>query len=159
MLPRDLKPEQFAGYPPEARKLVANYLGILQQLPLSFLPGLLRELVDYDFKFPAERKAREKELSSLSSLSSSQLREWFQGFAEIRLSSQLEDLDWARAPAQFVEQLSAHLWSTHQLDAFRNASNDYADRLRGSSTLGDPAGASSDSQAGDYRHRPGCNVV
>jgi hypothetical protein len=130
MLPRDLKPEQFAGYPPEARKLVANYLGILQQLPLSFLPGLLRELVDYDFKFPAERKAREKELSSLSSLSSSQLREWFQGFAEIRLSPQLEDLDWARAPAQFVEQLSAHLWSTHQLDAFRNASNDYADRLR-----------------------------
>jgi hypothetical protein len=130
MLPRDLKPEQFAGYPPEARKLVANYLGILQQLPLSFLPGLLRELVDYDFKFPAERKDREKELSSLSSLSSSQLREWFQGFAEIRLSPQLEDLDWARAPAQFVEQLSAHLWSTHQLDAFRNASNDYANRLR-----------------------------
>jgi hypothetical protein len=29
-----------------------------------------------------------------------------------------------------VEQLSAHLWSTHQLDAFRNASNEYADRFR-----------------------------
>ena len=40
MLPRDLKPEQFAGYPPEARKLVINYLGTLQQLPLSFVPSL-----------------------------------------------------------------------------------------------------------------------
>jgi hypothetical protein len=29
-----------------------------------------------------------------------------------------------------VEQLSAHLWSTHQLDAFREASIAYADRLR-----------------------------
>jgi len=130
MLPRDLKPEQFAGYPPEARKLAANYLGILQQLPLSFVPGLLRELIDYDFKFPEERKARERELASLSSLSSGQVKEWFQGFAQIQLSPRLEEFDWVKAPAKFVEQLSAHLWSTHQLDAFRKASNDYADRLR-----------------------------
>jgi len=130
MLPRDLKLEQFAGYPPEARKLVTNYLGVLQQLPPSFAPGLLRELIDYDFKFPAERKAREKELASLSALSAGQLKEWFRGFAEIRLSAPLEDFDWVKSPAQFVEQLSAHLWSSHQLDAFRKASNDYADRLR-----------------------------
>jgi hypothetical protein len=129
MLPRDLKPEQFAGYPPEARKLVANYLGTLQQLPLSFLPGLLRELIDYDFKFPAERKAREKELVNLHSLSAGQLKDWFQEFEQIRLSPELEAFDWVKSPAQFVEQLSAHLWTTHQLDAFRKASNDYADRL------------------------------
>jgi hypothetical protein len=29
-----------------------------------------------------------------------------------------------------VERLSAHLWSTHQLDTFRQVSNDYAARLR-----------------------------
>jgi len=130
MLPRDLKPEQFASYPPEARKVVTNYLGTLQQLPPSFVPGLLRELIDYDFKFPAERKAHEKELAYLNSLSAGQLKEWFQGFTEIHLSPQLETFDWVRSPAQFVEQLSAHLWSTHQLDAFRKASNEYADRLR-----------------------------
>jgi hypothetical protein len=132
MLPRDLKPEQFAGYPPEARKFVTNYLGTLQKLPLTFLPGLLRELVEYDYKFPAERTAHEKELAKLSSLSDAQLREWFQEFAVIRLSRQLEDFDWVREPAQFVEELSAHLWSTHQLDAFRKASNDYSDRLSAS---------------------------
>jgi hypothetical protein len=130
MLPSDLKPEKFDGYPPEARKIVVNYLVILQQLPLSFVPGLLRELVNYDFKFPAERKSRDKELQYLSSLSAGQLKECFRGFSEITLSKQLEDFDWVRSPAQFVERLSAHLWSTHQLDAFRKVSNDYADRLR-----------------------------
>jgi hypothetical protein len=130
MLPRELKPAQFGGYPPEARKVVTNYLATLQQLPPSFVPGLLRELIEYDFKFPAERKARDRELTYLSSLSAAQLEELFQGFARIRLSPQLEQFDWAKAPAQFVEQLSAHLWSTHQLDAFRQASNDYADHLR-----------------------------
>lgn len=130
MLPRDLKSESFAEYPPEARKLVAHYLGTLQELPLSFVPELLRELIDYDFKFPAERKAHDRELASLSALSRDQMKEWFSGFATIVLSPKLEEFDWVKSPAQFVEQLSAHLWSTHQLDAFRKASNEYADHLR-----------------------------
>jgi len=130
MLPQDLKTEYFAGYPPEARKLVTNYLGTLRQMPLSFLPGLLRELIDYDFKFPAERKAHDRELAQLQSLTNTQRKEWFEGFAGIQLSSQLERFDWVKAPGQFMEQLSAHLWSTHQLDAFRKASEEYGDRLR-----------------------------
>jgi hypothetical protein len=130
MLPADLKPEQFTGYPPEARKLVTNDLAALQRLPLSFLPSLLREVIDYDFKFPAERKALDRELANLSSLSAEQTKDWFQGFAQIKISPQLEQFDWVNAPAQFVEQLSAYLWSTHQLDAFRVAALAYAERLR-----------------------------
>ena len=130
MLPRDLKPEQFNGYPREARKLVTKYVGALQGLPLSFLPSLLREVIDYDFKFPPERDAVEKELSNLSSLTAKEVNDWFQGLAKISLSSNLEKFDWVNAPGQFVEQLSAHLWTTHQLDAFRQAAIDYADRLR-----------------------------
>jgi hypothetical protein len=126
----DLKPEQFSAYPPEARKLVTNDLAALQRLPLSFLPSLLREVIDYDFKFPAERKAIEKELANLSSLSPEQTKDWFQGFAQIRLSLQLEQFDWINAPAQFVEQLSAYLWTTHQLDSFRMAALAYGERLR-----------------------------
>jgi hypothetical protein len=126
----DLKPQQFSGYPPEARKLVTNDLAALQRLPLSFLPSLLREVIDYDFRFPAERKAIERELANLSSLSPEQTKDWFQDFAQIRLSPQLEQFDWINAPAQFVEQLSAYLWTTHQLDAFRVAALAYAERLR-----------------------------
>jgi len=130
MLPSDLKPEQFSSYPPEARKLVEAHIAALRRLPLSFLPSLLREAVEYDYKFPAERRAIEKELANLDSLSPEQLREWMQGFAQIQLSPQLERLDWINAPAQYVEQLSSHLWTTHQQDAFRSAAMAYAERLR-----------------------------
>ena len=44
-------------------------MGALQRLPLTFVPSLLREVIDYDFKFPPERKAIEKELANLNSLS------------------------------------------------------------------------------------------
>ena len=130
MLPRDLKAEQFNGYAPEARKLVVSYVGTLQQLPLSFLPSLLREIIDYDFKFPAERLAISKELANLGSLSTVQVKEWFQDFSQFQLSSKLEQFNWVSQPAQFVEQLSAYLWSTHQLDAFRRTAREYGDRLR-----------------------------
>src|SRR5208282_3632271 len=139
MLPADLKPEQFSGYPPEARKLATDDLTALQRLPLSFVPSLLREVIDYDFKFPAERKALERELAHLNSLSPEQTKDWFQGFTQIRLSSQLEQFDWVNAPAQFVEQLSAYLWTTHQLDAFRLAALAYAERLRAAVPPEEPA--------------------
>lgn len=139
MLPADLKPENFNGYPPEARKLALDYLGTLQRLPISFLPSLLREVIEYDFKFPVERQILEKELANLRSLSSPETKDWFHGFSEIQLSPKLERFDWVNAPAQFVEQLSSHLWTTHQLEAFRNAALEYADRLRAAVPLEAPA--------------------
>jgi len=130
MLPSDLKAEQFSGYPPEARKLAVSSLGAFQQLPLSFLPNLLREVIDYDFKFAAERMEVSRELAQLNSLTPAQLKEWFQAFYQFQLPSKLEGFDWVGQPGQFVEQLSAYLWSTHQLDAFRRAAVEYGDRLR-----------------------------
>jgi hypothetical protein len=91
---------------------------------------LLREVIDYDFKFPAERREVSRELAQLNSLSSAQLKEWFQGFAQLQLSSKLEQFNWVDLPGQFLEQLSAYLWSTHQLDSFRQAALEYGDRLR-----------------------------
>jgi hypothetical protein len=129
MLPPELKPEQFSGYPPEAKKLVTNYLRALQKLPLSFVPSLLREAIEYDFKFPAERRHLDRELANLDSLSTQQVSEWFKAFAQISISEKLEHFDWINSPGQFVEQLSSHLWTTHQLDAFRAAATAYAERL------------------------------
>jgi len=130
MLPRDLKVEQWASYPPQARALVVAHLDALRQLPLSFLPSLLREVIDYDYKFPAERAAIDRELANLSSLSPAQMTEWFHVFAQFSLSPKLESFDWINQPAQFVEQLSAYLWTTHQLDSFRQAAIVYGDRLQ-----------------------------
>lgn len=139
MLPRDLKPQLFKAYPPEAKKLVTTYLSSLQRLPLSFLPSLLREVIDYDFRFPAERKSLEKELANLGKLSADQLTQWFGAFEKIQISSHLENMDWVNSPAQFVEQLSSHLWTTHQVDAFRNAATGYSTLLQAVVTPDPPA--------------------
>lgn len=129
MLPSQLKPEHFSGYPPMAKKLVLEKLPALQTLPLSFLPSMLREVIEYDYKFPAERLALEKELENLAGLSAEKRAAWFAEFAQIQLSGALERFDWVNQPAQFVEQLSSHLWTTHQQDAFRKAATGYFSRL------------------------------
>jgi len=130
MLPADLKADQFAGYPPQARSLAVAHLEALRQLPLAFLPSLLREVIDYDYKFPAECASIDRELANLSSLSAPQIKDWFEAFAQFSLSTNLQQFDWINQPAQFVEQLSAYLWTTQQLDAFRKAALAYGDRLR-----------------------------
>lgn len=132
MLPRDLQPDQFVRYPPDARKLALAHLMVFRQLPLSFLVALLRQVIEYDFKFPVECAEIDKELATLSSLSSAQIEQWFHSFAALSLSSKLEDLDWINHPAQFMEQESAYLWATHQLDAFSRAAVEYGDSLRSS---------------------------
>ena len=121
MLPSELKPEHFSGYPPQARKIVTENLAALRLMPLCVLPTLLREAIEYDYKFPAERRALEKELANLHSLTPEQRQQWFASFEKIQLTSTLEKFDWVNSPGQFVEQLSAHLWTTHQQDAYRRA--------------------------------------
>lgn len=129
MLPRDLKAESFAKYPAESRAILIQHLEAIRRLPITFVPSLLREVIDYDYRFPIERSILEKELSTISGLSEAQVREWFGDFAAISVSPTLENFDWVNLPAQFVEQEAAYLWSTHQLDAFRKAATDYGDRL------------------------------
>ena len=130
MQPRELQAEQFSDYPPEAKRVVLAHLDALRELPLIFIPSLLREVIDYDFKFPAERFAIDRELAYLSGRSQAQRRDQFQAFDRLSISPKLELYDWINQPAQFTEQLSAYLWSTHQLDAFRAAATEYGSRLQ-----------------------------
>jgi hypothetical protein len=62
-------------------------------------------------------------------LSAEQNNDWFGKFARISVSESLVRLDWVSAPGEFVERLSSHLWTTHQMDAFREAAVIYVDRL------------------------------
>jgi hypothetical protein len=138
MQPSNLKPEDFSKYPPEARKLVVAHLDAIRELPLSFVPNLLREAIDYDYKFPAERSAIDRELAVLSSLSAADRDQWFREFAQISLSSALERVDWVNQPARFGEQESAYLWTTHQQDAFTKAALDYGARLQATAPPSEP---------------------
>lgn len=128
MLPRDLKQELFAGYPLEARRVIEARLPVLRDLPVSLVPLLLRELIAYDWKFPAERRQLDHQLGYLEALSPGQRRDAVASFAKLEVSQELERMDWVNQPAAFSEKLSAHLWATHQIEAFRAAAVAFFDR-------------------------------
>jgi hypothetical protein len=124
-----LQPESFAAYQPEARQLAQTHLALLQQMPISFLPLLLREVIGYDWKFPAERRELDQQFAFLQALSPEALKQQMAPFAQLQLTEQLENSDWVNSPELFSEQLSAHLWATHQIDAFRKAAIDYVHQM------------------------------
>jgi hypothetical protein len=125
VFPAQLKSEDFKKYPPKAQKVATNRIALLQQLPLGFLPFLLKEIMAYDWNFPVEQRELDRQLIYLEGLRPEQRQRQMAVFAKISLPARLESFDWVNAPAQFLEQLSAHLWATHQMDAFRAASEQY----------------------------------
>ena len=130
MLPAQLVSESFAGYSTEAKRLAVAHLAQLKKLPLGFAPLLLRELIGYDFKFPAERRDIDRQFAYLQSLSAAQLTKAVAPFVQLRLTAALERTDWVNSPAVFTEQLTAHLWTTHQIDAFSAAAVEYVEKSR-----------------------------
>ena len=129
MLPTQLNAEEFKGYPPKAKQLAIGSIPLLRQLPTIYVASLLREVIRYDWKFPAERTQVDRQLAYLASLNSEQLQSIFAGFSHIRLDRKLEDVDWVRDPMLFSERLTAYLWSTHQIDAFRTAAMEFESRI------------------------------
>src|SRR5947209_16033152 len=125
MLPNQLAAESFGGYPAEAKRIAASRIALLRKLPLGFVPLLLRELIVYDWKFPAERRELDRQFTYLTSLSNELLVTAMAPFSQLRLAGTLEKTDWVNSPAIFTEQLTAHLWTTHQIDAFRAAALEY----------------------------------
>src|SRR5277367_4925289 len=124
MLPQ-LSSAQFHGYPPQGQQLAIDHIALLQQLPLAFLPLLLREIIVYDWKFPAERDEIDRQIRYLGSLTPDQLSGVMSSFAKLKLSADLQGMDWVGAPVRFSEKLSAYLWATHQIDDFSRAAEEY----------------------------------
>ena len=133
MQPAHLSATSFAGYPPEARRLAVEQLPLLRDLPLVLVPILLRELITYDWKLPAERRELRKQFAFLSGLSPTQRASAMQGFRELPLDSGLASVDWVNQPSAFMEQLTASLWSTHQMERFRGLADSYATAVNASS--------------------------
>lgn len=123
LLPIQVK--HFKDYPPEARRVATSHIELLRKLPAAFAPLLLQQVQDYDWRFPAERRDIDRQLSFLKSLSDTDRRRLFTGFEQLQLPARLMDVKWASSPVEFSEQLSNYLWSTHQIDAFHEASSTY----------------------------------
>jgi hypothetical protein len=129
MQPAQLKPEYFSSYPPLGKQVAVRGIDLLRQLPLSFVPLLLQQVIAYDWKFPPERQEVDAQFTYLGGLSPERLQQVMQRFAALQLSSQMENTDWVNSPGTFSEQLSAHLWTTNQVAAFRTAAVDLLDAV------------------------------
>jgi len=130
MLPAQIATAHFKDYPPQARQVAASNVVLLRQLPLPFVPLLLQQIQAYDWRFPAERREIDQQLGYLASLTPEQRRKLLAGFERLELSSNLKRVDWVASPGGFSEQLSAYLWATHQIDAFRQAASNYLETFR-----------------------------
>ncbi|MEO5741475.1 MAG: hypothetical protein ABIS29_12865, partial [Vicinamibacterales bacterium] len=91
---------------------------------------LLREVIAYDWKFPAERREVDAQFTYMSALSAQQLRQAMAVFERLVLSPALEDVDWITSPGEFSERLSAHLWTTSQVATFRTAAIEFLTAVR-----------------------------
>jgi hypothetical protein len=127
-----LTASSFSKYPTEARQLAIKDIALLQRLPLAFLPLLLRELIVYDWKFPSERADLARQFAYFGKLGTGGFQTAMAAFSELRLTKELEQTDWVNSPGVFSEQLSAHLWATHQIDRFRAAAVDYVQKTSAS---------------------------
>src|SRR6184192_3412971 len=97
--PQQLIPSSFDVYPPLARQAALDHIDLFREMPVSFLALLLRELVNWDWKFPAERKELDRQFAYLRSVSKERRKLSFAPFANLELSEQLKATDWVNAPA------------------------------------------------------------
>lgn len=125
MQPHELRSESFSHYPPQGRAFAVKYLAVLRQVPLALLPILLREIMDYDWCFPAEQRSLARQFDYLQTLQPSSFTSLMAPFAAVRLPGEASRIDWVNHPQHFSERLSALLWSTLQVDDYRKAAIEY----------------------------------
>jgi hypothetical protein len=131
MKPGDLRLESFASYPPEARTLAAKYLAAFQRMPIILLALILREVIQYDWSFPAEREKLTGQLDLLVGMTGVSFAALMSPFNAIPLPNQLSTLNWANQPQSFSEKLTAYLWTQHLIDDYHNAAQAYQTFLVG----------------------------
>jgi hypothetical protein len=139
MQPGDLSAKSFSEYPEQAKALAVANLALLRRLPLSMLPLLLGQIIDYDWRFPAEQGEVKRQLQFLTQLSSDSFTEIMAPFAAVQLPDALAATDWVNQPKVFGQQLSAFLWSAHQIDGYHAAAQKFQAHVDAALPLEPPA--------------------
>ena len=124
MTPDQLTAASFSSYPPQARQFAVAHLALLQQLPIAVAPAFLREIIVFDWRFPAERHTFERQCVWLESLTPEQRGRLLAPFRQISMPATLAAKDWVGSPQPFLEELTAYLWSSSQIDTYRRAAQD-----------------------------------
>jgi hypothetical protein len=96
-------------------------MSLVLALPIPLAAIMMQQISRSDSLFPVERRDLDGMLRSLQTPRSSEMEQAVQGFASLRLSSELRHMDWRRYPADFVDKMTAELWASGQINTFRDA--------------------------------------
>ena len=96
-------------------------LRLLENLPVPLAAVMMQQVSREDRLFPVERRELNGTLQSLTAPSTRSAEQAVEMFATLRLSPELQHLDWRSDPAGFVERMTAELWISGQIETFRNA--------------------------------------
>lgn len=96
-------------------------LRLLENMPVPLAAVMMQQISRADRLFPVERSELNGTLQSLIPPRPKPVEQAVQKFATLRLSQDLQRLDWRLDPTGFVERMTADLWSTGQIGVFRDA--------------------------------------
>jgi len=102
-------------------KLAAAQQRLLESLPVPLAAVMMQQIERAGRLFPAERRELDYTLESLALPRQQGVEKAVQMFVALRLSPELGRMDWRSDAAGFVDKLTAELWSTGQIGAFREA--------------------------------------
>jgi hypothetical protein len=119
MTSADLRVASFAAYPEESRALAVQYLPVLRRLPMAVCPSFLQEIRGLPTSFPVERALLQARLEALAAMPAAKLQTVTTLLRDIRLPAALFGRDWVNEPAAFITEMTQYLWSSAQIDRFR----------------------------------------
>jgi hypothetical protein len=151
--PGELRAESFARYPPQARSFAVANLPALQRMPLILVALVLRQAIQYDWCFPREREQLSRQLDLVGWMDAASFDALMAPFSAIQLSPELRGIDWVSEPQRFSEQLTAYLWSQHQIDHYHEAAQGHQQYLQKDVGRGDRSHSTLDHGYGWAGHR------
>jgi hypothetical protein len=125
MIPSELKADDFRSYPGESRRAAVGYLEALRRLPPAICPSFLVQIRNVPTNFPAETTSLHAKLELLKKMPISKFAILVEPLDRIHLPDELLHRDWVDSPAAFVTAMTAHLWSSGQIDLFREGTQSF----------------------------------
>ncbi|HEV2133505.1 MAG TPA: hypothetical protein VGR47_04525 [Terracidiphilus sp.] len=119
-MPIWLKSDDFSLYPRQGRDLAIAHLAALRAIPTPLLPVFLVELKEYDWKFPVEQQEIVARLEFVETDPNS-----LAAFRSIHVPAAWEDPENVKDPQRFLAGMTATLWSSLQMDAYRKAADQF----------------------------------
>jgi hypothetical protein len=124
MIPAELKADDFKNYSDESRDFAVHYIETLRRMPVAVCPSFLLQIRNVPTNFPAETRSLRTQLDALKAMPATEFNAHTEVLRGIRLSNELLRRDWVNDPATFITVMTAHLWSSGQIDDFRNGTRD-----------------------------------